>query len=300
MQHPWRQFADAEQGLPGEAMRATLERWEEAAPELLGVLDSYAEGRDRSEAATRIAFHVIYLAAQQRERRAFPALCRLARDNDALEAAIGDGITEDFGSILAQCFDGDLAALRALALDAAADEYARNAALDALTLLVLQGGLPADGAEPLLRDLHAQLRAQGEVPDTVWVAWQQAVATLGIEPLRPLVEAVFRDGLIDSSFMAFADFEGDLEAATAPGADRLAQLARLGVRPLGDVPALFDDWHRIRLRQEAERAKLRARAPRAAAGAGAPPAVNPYRGVGRNDPCPCGSGKKFKKCCGAA
>lgn len=22
-----------------------------------------------------------------------------------------------------------------------------------------------------------------------------------------------------------------------------------------------------------------------------------FRGTGRNDPCPCGSGKKFKKCC---
>jgi len=22
--------------------------------------------------------------------------------------------------------------------------------------------------------------------------------------------------------------------------------------------------------------------------------------VGRNDPCPCGSGKKYKKCCGRA
>ena len=22
--------------------------------------------------------------------------------------------------------------------------------------------------------------------------------------------------------------------------------------------------------------------------------------IGRNDPCPCGSGKKYKKCCGAA
>jgi preprotein translocase subunit SecA len=37
----------------------------------------------------------------------------------------------------------------------------------------------------------------------------------------------------------------------------------------------------------------------------APPGVgaavaNPYAGVGRNDPCPCGSGKKFKKCHGAA
>ncbi len=29
-------------------------------------------------------------------------------------------------------------------------------------------------------------------------------------------------------------------------------------------------------------------------------APNPYAGVGRNDPCPCGSGKKFKKCHGAA
>ncbi|WP_117234430.1 YecA family protein [Vibrio maerlii] len=26
--------------------------------------------------------------------------------------------------------------------------------------------------------------------------------------------------------------------------------------------------------------------------------VNPFKGTGRNDPCPCGSGKKFKKCCG--
>lgn len=25
---------------------------------------------------------------------------------------------------------------------------------------------------------------------------------------------------------------------------------------------------------------------------------DPFVGVGRNDPCPCGSGKKFKKCCG--
>jgi uncharacterized protein YecA (UPF0149 family) len=27
------------------------------------------------------------------------------------------------------------------------------------------------------------------------------------------------------------------------------------------------------------------------------PYRNPPRRVGRNDPCPCGSGKKFKNCC---
>ena len=44
------------------------------------------------------------------------------------------------------------------------------------------------------------------------------------------------------------------------------------------------------------------RPPRPGAGGGvAEPAfaANPYAGVGRNDPCPCGSGKKFKKCHGA-
>lgn len=28
------------------------------------------------------------------------------------------------------------------------------------------------------------------------------------------------------------------------------------------------------------------------------PVANPYKGIGRNDPCPCKSGLKFKKCCG--
>jgi hypothetical protein len=29
----------------------------------------------------------------------------------------------------------------------------------------------------------------------------------------------------------------------------------------------------------------------------ASPVFNPLRNIGRNDPCPCGSGRKFKKCC---
>lgn len=33
-----------------------------------------------------------------------------------------------------------------------------------------------------------------------------------------------------------------------------------------------------------------------------PPPVKPIKSeseeIGRNDPCPCGSGKKYKKCCG--
>ena len=33
---------------------------------------------------------------------------------------------------------------------------------------------------------------------------------------------------------------------------------------------------------------------------GPPPVTREAPKIGRNDPCPCGSGKKFKKCCGKA
>jgi preprotein translocase subunit SecA len=29
------------------------------------------------------------------------------------------------------------------------------------------------------------------------------------------------------------------------------------------------------------------------------PKFDTTKKIGRNDPCPCGSGKKYKKCCGA-
>jgi len=47
------------------------------------------------------------------------------------------------------------------------------------------------------------------------------------------------------------------------------------------IPFSVEELHRERLAQ-----------------AGAPPPANQnLKKVGRNDPCPCGSGKKFKKCC---
>jgi uncharacterized protein YecA (UPF0149 family) len=46
--------------------------------------------------------------------------------------------------------------------------------------------------------------------------------------------------------------------------------------------------------RKGEAAQLRKEAKRSVA---APKVTTPK--IGRNEPCPCGSGKKFKKCCGA-
>jgi preprotein translocase subunit SecA len=71
-----------------------------------------------------------------------------------------------------------------------------------------------------------------------------------------------------------------------------------GHRPPRNVSTSMDDLEESfqrRKRRELEQARM--------AGAGErQPVQQVIRGsakVGRNDPCPCGSGKKYKKCCGA-
>ena len=44
----------------------------------------------------------------------FPLLCRLAQDGEALEAALGDGVTITLTPILISTYDGDLDALKGL------------------------------------------------------------------------------------------------------------------------------------------------------------------------------------------
>src|SRR3954447_21965763 len=88
-----RAFASAGHDLPRDAMRWALDHWDEAAPGLLGVLERYADGTDRSEEAVGAAFFSLHLAAERRETRAFAPLCRLLKDGEANEEVLGDGLT---------------------------------------------------------------------------------------------------------------------------------------------------------------------------------------------------------------
>jgi uncharacterized protein len=98
------------------------------------------------------------------------------------------------------------------------------------------------------------------------------------------------------SWSAFLDADAEAVAALA-GLLTLADIAngkcKLKTRDIDDLqlaaPDLIPGWIEIlnaaRITQFAERM---------------PPASAPLQTskIGRNDPCPCGSGKKYKKCCG--
>lgn len=150
------------------------------------------------------------------------------------------------------------------------------------------------------------------VIDTRWMAYLQEMDYLktgiglrGFGQRDPLVEykseayAAFTT-LVDTMYEDFLRTILRIEVvvkAPAPQAGEESEELR-GARYSG--PAEVDGD------QGAERAGRRAVASGKAAaqpGAGKPATYrkadhDPYAGVGRNDPCPCGSGKKFKNCHG--
>jgi len=86
------------------------------------------------------------------------------------------------------------------------------------------------------------------------------------------------------------------------------ELAERRARQERDLNYSYDDGTTSHLQDTAAQARAAAGPAAAAAGAAASQgesqtatAVAPLKSdkVGRNDPCPCGSGKKYKKCCGA-
>ena len=118
-------FASAGNDLPREAMQWALDHWDEVAPELLDMLERVVSGADRSDEATSAAFFILPLAGEKQDRRVFPLLCRLAQDGEALEAALGDGVTTTLTQILISTYDGGLDALKGVIEAAEADEDVR-------------------------------------------------------------------------------------------------------------------------------------------------------------------------------
>jgi uncharacterized protein len=174
-------FVSAGNDLPREAMQWTLDHWDTVAPELLGTLERYTSGADRSDESASAVLFILHLAGEKQDTRVFPLLCRLAQDGEAIEAALGDGTTITLKQILISTYDGHLDTLKGLIEAAEADEFVRAEALEALAYLTATGRVPRDETEAYLIRLYDTLQPQRE--SFVWSGWVLAIALLGLETL---------------------------------------------------------------------------------------------------------------------
>ena len=284
--------------LPIEAIRAASTDRARVAPILVHAIEQFlSPGGDRS--AEDSLFFIFHLLGDWREKSAYRPLARLLRcPCDDLDEIFGGAITETTHRVMAAVFDGDPRPLYEVILDPDADEFVRSRMLEVIAMVTLRGEMPRTEAVRFLRACYSELE-QNEC--WVWYGWQSAIALLGLVELKPLVEQAFSRGFISIGWLRFEHFEQDLRQ----GIDDPAALIRQsdGEYDLfGDTIEELSTWYCFqpedtRVRPEdtrrREREDVRPNVVLWRAGT----AVNRYKSVGRNDPCPCGSGRKFKKCC---
>jgi hypothetical protein len=276
---------------PEDALRAAAKHRDALVPIFLREIDDYVNGDEDMRLVPTSLFLGFHLLGEWRETSAYRPLARLLRlPEDDVEELLGDAVTETGPRVMAALCDGDPQPLYDIVLDEAAGEYVRASMCESLAVAARNGIVPREEVARFLREAFTALRPQGV--NMVWEGWQAAVAALGLGELAPLVRQACERGFIDTEeWLTFADFEGDLarvaaDPAAGPGGAWRWTLFDDTIGALKDWAWAKADANDDADDDSAGAAPLREQ-----------PAVNPYRHVGRNDPCPCGSGKKFKKCC---
>ncbi len=269
-----------------------LARPEEAWPPLRTLVERAADGRWLGQREVQALFRGVHILGGGRDPAAYgPVLRLLHRPREHLDELLGSAVTENLALIIAGVFDGDPGPLFALIGEPSIEEFVRNAAFGAATFLTWERRIDRD----LMAACLVRFNEDRPAPDGdySWVGWLEAIALLGLRSLAPLAYRALNDGRVTPDIFDREAFEADLRRAEAEpdsiegfdferlgyiedvmeALDRFAYEDDPGLSPAGE--ALWDD----------EPFDV------------GEPVINPLRHVGRNDPCPCGSGKKAKKCC---
>jgi hypothetical protein len=235
-----------------------------------------------------LLFWGVHVMAAARDAAAFPDMLRLlALPEERLDALLGDATTQTGARLIAGTFNDDHDALMAFIEQSALDAHMRWLALEALAFLTFDGRIARSETEDFLRRLYE--RRLFDEAGLVGYGWSAACALLGLDSMEPLVKAAFEAGLIDESICDFEGWQGILADAHA----RPADAGRFRDENCGYLDDLYESmmWVHGPDMDAGEEDDPEAWLPPPE------PVRNPLRHVGRNDPCPCGSGKKYKKCC---
>lgn len=279
---------------PKKAMRAAIEQREAITPELLKVLETCAEdpvGFAKREDYMLHSF-ALYLLAQFRETRAYPLAARIfSAPGEVCFDLFGDTVTEALSQILGSIYDGDPTALEKLIESEEVNEYVRTAAIDTFLVLEQSGQMPRDQVVSYFQRLFG-----GRLRRTYSHAWNGLVSAVGDMPAPELLEDVrraYEEGLVDPGFASLEGIERDLKSSPKGRRERHCVIE--------DAVNEMEWWAAFHPAETHLRPAPKLEIPTAPSESVRCFVPQPFvrePKVGRNDPCRCGSGKKYKKCCG--
>jgi hypothetical protein len=229
----------------------------------------------------------LYLLALWEEPRAFPLIVSyLAADPTAADEQLGDITTDDLPAILARSYDGsDLGQLKAFIENTSAPPFLRDACLRGLHAMARLGKLDRNDMVAYFEGLIVSM--DRPVNEDFIDVFAMSMAGLQEKRLRPVIDGWLAAGKIDEMLLRPIDVDATYSAPY----DELNEELTRGER-FDELIDYLSEWPWFKTGDSSE--------PGADDDMGdwaEQPYVREGRKIGRNEPCPCGSGKKYKKCC---
>ena len=267
---------------PLEAMEAATLNQEEVTPYLLDALDMAYTEKGELDGDYMLHMFGMYLLSQFKEKHAFEKLVKLLElSYEELNLIMGDTLTEDYQTLLVATYDGNRKLLENIIENENIDFYARGAALKAYGLLIKIGELTRDEYEVYLKQL---LNDNVQKEFIAYVA--NEISDYMFLNLIPELKQINKMYQIDFVWSNYGEtitnmfrpmrHQKEEKISIDSAAEEMCVWACFE-QDKNDKPKRnfnFDD-----IQEEMF-----------------PSLKKPVK-VGRNEPCPCGSGNKFKKCC---
>ncbi|MDB6037854.1 MAG: hypothetical protein JWM99_1695 [Verrucomicrobiales bacterium] len=277
-------------------MQAAIAHREEIIPEFLREFEAIAaDGQNiaRSRESTLLTA-AVYLLAQFRETRAFKPLVRMISLPEEIPFdLLGDTIHEGLDRLLGTLYDGDLQSLERLIESDETNDYVRSAALDSFIVLERSGQMPRETVVDYYRKLF-----RGRLKREFSHVWNGLVSSCVDLPAPELLEEIreaYKDELVEWGFGGLKETE--LELQQLPDELRMQQENKFAL--ITDAISEMEWWacfhteprRKIKIPNLPKTNWIPRHNP------SSPGAKRESPKISRNDPCPCGSGQKYKKCC---
>ncbi len=276
---------------PEETLIEVIKMKDEIIPILLEELDSII---DCPEIITKdkdymLHIYAIYLLAQFREKRAFTKLIDLISfEPEEVDLFLGDVLTESLSSILYSTFDGNLSILQNAIENPLLNIYARGACLDVFGKLYSDELISKKECIGYLRKLIYNGRNFDLATDIEGVVIDRHIFDMIDD-----IEFLYEENHIDPSMFGKYDDFIDLIYLYEEEKDRVEYIENI----IDEMHwwASFEQSQEVKIKYENQMKKLEELVLKEDKNRGK--MNDKPRKIGRNDPCLCGSEKKYKRCC---
>ncbi|NOQ22064.1 MAG: DUF1186 domain-containing protein [Candidatus Aegiribacteria sp.] len=275
---------------PEKAVEEALRRQIEITPHLLRAIEIAVDKAELIAFGSEYFLHffAIHIIASFREQQAYPLIIRMCRlPTDQLKGLLGDALYESLPRVLASVFDGNIEPVKSIIEDPSLSEFARGNAIASLRLLAQEDIIPRES----VIEYYGRLFRGGleRKYSNVWNMLVSEAADIYAKSLRSEIYRAYEDDLVDLDFIS----KSDVERCFRMSEEEVLLTARKRWGGLiDDVHGFLRGW--ACFNPEPVLPEFFEGNP-VLQGYGTYVRESPK--TGRNDPCPCGSGKKYKKCC---